>query len=47
MKKIILIALAGIVVLVLVAVLIIGFSLDGIVRRAIITYGPQFTKVDV
>ena len=46
-KKLIFGALAAIVVLLLGAVLVVGLSLDGIVRRAIVTYGPQFTKVDV
>jgi len=46
-KKMILGALAAIVVLVLLAALILGLSLDSAVRRAVVTYGPQLTKTDV
>lgn len=47
MKKILLFVLLGLIVVLVVAGLIIGFSLDSLVRKAILTFGPQVTKVDV
>lgn len=47
MKKILLFAFLGLIVVLVVTGLIIGFSLDSLVRKAILTFGPQVTKVDV
>lgn len=46
-KKIIIGGIAAVVILLVVVVLIVGLSLDGAIRRAVITYGPQLTKTDV
>jgi len=47
MKKMIVRILIGLVVLLIAAVVIAGFSLDGIVKRAVETVGPKLTKVDI
>ena len=47
MKKILLRVGIGLVILLVVAVLAVGFFLDGIVKRGIETFGPKQTKVDV
>ena len=47
MKKAVIRILIGLVVLLIAAVVIAGFSLDGIVKRGIETIGPKLTKVDI
>jgi len=47
MKKLLVRIFIGLVVLLIAAVLIAGFSLDGIVKRGIETFGPKLTKVDI
>jgi hypothetical protein len=47
MKKAIIRILIGLVVLLIAAVVIAGFSLDGIVKRGVETIGPKLTKVDI
>ena len=47
MKKILISIVIGLAVLLIAAVLIAGFSLDGIVKRGVETFGPKLTKVDI
>ena len=47
MKKAIIRIVIGLVVLLIAAVVIAGFSLGGIVKRGVETIGPKFTKVDI
>jgi uncharacterized protein involved in outer membrane biogenesis len=47
MKKIWIRIVIGLVVLLIAAVLVAGFSLGGIVKRGIETIGPKLTKVDI
>jgi len=47
MKKILLFAFLGLILMLVAAGVIIGFSLDSLVRKAILTFGPEVTKVDV
>jgi len=47
MKKLILKILAGVVVLIIVALVAIFFSLNSIVKKGVETVGPQLAKVDV
>jgi hypothetical protein len=47
MKKTIIAFVIGLVVLFIAAVVIAGFSLDGIVKRGIQTIGPKLTQVDL
>jgi hypothetical protein len=47
MKKNLVRIAIGLVVLLVVAVVVVGLSLDGIVKRGVETFGPKFTKVDV
>jgi uncharacterized protein involved in outer membrane biogenesis len=47
MKKILLFVSMGLILVLVAAGLIIGFSLDSLVRKAILTFGPEVTKVDV
>ena len=47
MKKIIIRLLIALVVVVVLAVLAVGFFLDGAIKRGVETFGPRLTKVDV
>ena len=47
MKKLIVRILIGVVALVLVALVVIFFSLNSIVKKGVETVGPKLTKVDV
>ena len=47
MKKIIIGVVVGVVLLLIIGLVVLGLSLDGIVKRGVETFGPQLTKVDV
>ncbi len=47
MKKVILGGLVAVVVLLVISVVVLGLSLDGIVKRGVETFGPKLTQVDV
>jgi len=47
MKKVLLRIGIALVIIVIIAVVTIGLSLDGIVKRGVETFGPKLTKVDV
>src|SRR5438034_8309344 len=47
MKKIIFRLLIALVILLVLAVVAVGFFIDGAVKREVETLGPQYTKVDV
>lgn len=47
MKKWTLGSLAGLMILVVVAIIAIGLSLDNAIKRGVETFGPEITKVDV
>ena len=47
MKKILVRIGIALVILIVIAVVAVGLSLDGIVKRAVITVGPKLTGVDV
>ena len=47
MKKILIRALIGVAILVIVAVVIISLSLNGIVKKGVETIGPQIAKVEI
>ena len=47
MKRILLRIAIGLIIVLIVAVLIVGLCLDGIVKKAVETVGPTLTKVDV
>src|ERR1035438_6091226 len=47
MKKVIIRIGIALVIVLIVTVVIIGLSLDGIVKRGVETVGPRLTKVDI
>ena len=47
MKKILIGLAVSLLIVLLVGLLVLGFSLNGIVKRGVETYGPKFTKVSV
>src|SRR5512133_2494882 len=47
MKKIIIVAAVAVVAVVVIGLLVVSFSLDGLVKRGVETVGPRITKVDV
>jgi hypothetical protein len=47
MRKIAVRIVLGLVVLLVAALLVVGLSLDGIVKRGVETFGPKLTKVDI
>src|SRR5512146_981071 len=47
MKKILVRLILGLVILIILAVLGVGFFLDSIVKKSVETIGPQLTKVDI
>ena len=46
-KKIIWSIVLGLLVIVVIAVVIVGFSLGGIVKKGVETVGPQITKTSI
>jgi uncharacterized protein involved in outer membrane biogenesis len=47
MKKVLIGTIVGLVLIVVVAVLLVGFFLDSAIRKGVETVGPRVTKVDV